>query len=109
MIGQWFKPGGLPPERTGWLRAPPPASLSGVSFRASAMDATPASLSVATPERSASAKRHIFSPGRGAGLGGPNEPPLSEIAPLNSPLASGDAHNMLTAIPPADSPKMVTL
>ena len=43
-----------------------------------------------------------------AGRGGPNEPPLSEIAPWNSPFASGDAHSMLTAIPPADSPKMVT-
>ena len=51
----------------------------------------------------------MFSPGTAAGRGGPKEPPLSEIAPSKRPFASGDAHSMLTAIPPADSPKMVTL
>ena len=51
----------------------------------------------------------MFSPGKVVGRGGPNEPPLCEIAPWKSPFASGDAHSMLTAMPPADSPKIVTL
>src|SRR5665213_658329 len=84
-------------------------SLSGASFRNSAMDEAPALLAKASPPRSASARRFRFSPGKVVGRGGPNEPPLSEIAPSKSPLASGDAHNMLTEMPPADSPKMVTL
>ncbi len=50
----------------------------------------------------------MFSPGCGFLLLGPKEPPLCEIAPWKSPLATGDALNMLTAIPPADSPKIVT-
>ncbi len=72
------------------------------------MDETPALLAYASPERSASASRFKFSPGMVVGRGGPNEPPLCEIAPWNSPFASGEAHSMLTAIPPADSPKIVT-
>ena len=51
----------------------------------------------------------MFSPGEGDLPSGPNEPPLCEIAPWNSPLARGDAQSMLTAMPPADSPKIVTL
>ena len=50
----------------------------------------------------------MFSPGMVGRRGGPNDPPLSEIAPWNNPFASGEAHSMLTAMPPADSPKMVT-
>ena len=50
----------------------------------------------------------MFSPGDGDLLIGPNEPPLCEIAPWKSPLARGDALSMLTAMPPADSPKIVT-
>ena len=50
----------------------------------------------------------MFSPGCGFLLLGPKEPPLCEIAPWNRPLARGDAHSMLTAMPPADSPKIVT-
>jgi hypothetical protein len=38
----------------------------------------------------------------------PKLPPLSEIARWNSPFAYGDTVNMLTEIPPADSPKIVT-
>ena len=40
---------------------------------------------------------------------GPNEPPLCEITLLNRPLANGDAASILTEIPPADSPAIVTL
>ncbi len=35
--------------------------------------------------------------------------PLSEITPWNSPLARGEADSMLTAKPPAEWPRMVTL
>ena len=42
-------------------------------------------------------------------IDGPNEPPLWEMAPWKSPLARGEAASMLTAMPPADSPKIVTL
>src|ERR1017187_1464604 len=98
MIGQ-----DIPPPR------PPAGSFSAVIFRRSAMDAAPALLAYAAPDDSASASLFMFSPGCVApGRGGPNDPPLCEIAPWNSPFASGDAHSMLTAMPPADSPKIVT-
>src|SRR5665647_1149149 len=87
----------------------PGGSLSISIFRSSAMEETPALSIYDCPARSASARRFKFSPGKVVGLGGPNEPPLWEMAPWNNPLASGDAHSMLTAIPPADSPKIVTL
>ncbi len=61
---------------------------------------------MATP---ALARVRMFSPGPPAGRGGPKDPPLSEIAPSNRPLASGEAHSWLTAMPPADSPKIVIL
>ena len=41
--------------------------------------------------------------------GPPNEAPLSSMTARNSPLASGDAWMQLTAIEPADCPKIVTL
>ena len=50
----------------------------------------------------------MFSPGPPLARTGPNDPPLSEMAAWNSPLASGEAHSWLTAIAPADSPKIVT-
>ena len=50
----------------------------------------------------------MFVPPSFACLSGPKLPPLSEMAPVKSPLASGEAASMLTAIPPADSPKIVT-
>ena len=50
----------------------------------------------------------MFSPGYDLSSTGPNDPPLWEIAPLKSPFARGDAQSMLTEIPPADSPKIVT-
>ena len=63
------------------------------------------SFSVALPHREGA---FMFSPGKMVGREGPNKPPLCEIAPVNSPLAWGDAHNMLTEIAPTDSPKIVT-
>src|ERR1035437_6356844 len=87
----------------------PTGSWSGATLRNSAMDEAPALLAKASPPRSASARRFKFSPGKVVGRGGPSESPLCEIAPVKHPLACGDAHNMLTEIPPADSPKMVTL
>jgi len=38
----------------------------------------------------------------------PEPTPLSRMARLNSPVASGDATSTPTLIPPADSPKIVT-
>src|SRR5581483_5664318 len=87
---------------------PAESSLSAGILRRSARDAAPAFFAKSSPERSASARRFRFSPGSVAGRGGTKEPPLSEIAPSNKPFASGDAQRMLTASPPADSPKMVT-
>ena len=40
---------------------------------------------------------------------GQNEPPLSLMAPRNRPLHNGEAQRMLTEMPPADSPAIVTL
>ncbi len=51
----------------------------------------------------------MFSPANEGVRDGPKEPPLCEIAPWNSPAASGDAASIETEIPPADSPKIVTL
>src|SRR5579862_1773113 len=79
---------------------PPAESLSAGNFRSSAIDEAPAVLAYASPARSASARRFKFSPGKVVSRGGPNDPPLCEMAPSNSPFAKGDAHSMLTAIPP---------
>src|SRR5450759_5453770 len=78
----------------------PDGSLPASIFLSSAMEETLALSKYTWPERSASARRFWFSPGKVVGLGGPKLPPLCEIAPWNSPLANGDAHSMLTAIPP---------
>src|SRR6187455_3455421 len=64
----------------------------------------------AAPSFSAVASPCMFSPGPAPPARiGPNDPPLSEIARWKSPLASGEAASWLTAMPPADSPKIVTL
>jgi len=44
-----------------------------------------------TPACSASSSAGMFSPGADGARVGPKEPPLSDIAPWNSPFASGDA------------------
>ena len=90
-------------------RRPASTTFSDGSARSSFSDPAPAVLAISAPETSASASERMFSPGDGDLLTGPNEPPLCEIAPWKSPLARGEAHSMLTAMPPADSPKIVTL
>ena len=69
----------------------PAGSWPGASFRRSAIDAAPVFCAKATPACSASARRFMFSPGYVVGRGGPNEPPLCEMAPWKRPLACGDA------------------
>src|SRR5205823_3073923 len=86
----------------------PPGSLSGATLRNSASDLAPAFVVNSTPDFSASPSRRMFSPGYVVTRDGPNDPPLCEMAPRKRPLASGEAQSMLTEIPPADSPKMVT-
>ena len=61
------------------------------------------------PTASAAASVGTSSPPSVARRDGANEPPLSEITFWKSPFAYGDAASMLTAMPPADSPKIVTL
>src|SRR5208282_281857 len=77
-------------------------------FLASAIEAAPSFDMKAAPSFSATARGGTFSPPSFESLGGANDPPLSEMAPWKSPLASGEAASMLTEIPPADSPKIVT-
>ena len=60
------------------------------------------------PAASATLSGGTFWPPSLAKRGGPKLPPLSEIARWNNPFAAGEAASMLTAIPPADSPKIVT-
>ena len=89
-------------------RRPASITFSAGSARSSFNDGAPAALAISAPDASASARTRMFSPGTGDLLLGPNEPPLCEIAPWKSPFARGDAQSMLTAMPPADSPKIVT-
>ena len=107
-IGRRESPSRQQSARTSRRRGPT-GSLSGAIFRNSAMDETPAALGVSFAGALGIGEAfHVFAGRVACGCGGPNEPPLSEMAPWKSPLASGDAHNMLTAMPPADSPKIVT-
>ena len=77
-------------------------------FRASAIEAAPSLERKAAPSFSARARVCMFMPLSLSRCAGPKFPPLSEIAPWNKALASGEAASMLTAIPPADSPNIVT-
>ena len=91
-----------------WPRAAARILSAGI-LRKSAIESAPAARASASPPRSASASGRMFSPGDPAVRWWPKEPPLSEIAPWNKPFASGEAQSMLIAMPPADSPKIVTL
>ena len=82
---------------------------SAESLRASASDFAPSFSNRFIPDFSAIASVGVCCPPSAPVRGGAKLPPLSEIAFWNSPFAAGDAPSMLTAIPPADSPKIVTL
>ncbi len=79
------------------------------SARAALRSATPSASNARCPAASAVFSVGTLDPPSLAVFSGANDPPLSEIAFANRPLAAGEAASMDTEMPPADSPKMVTL